>query len=145
MSHGDPVHVLLVEDDEIDIRAIKRGFTKNHIVNPIHEARDGIEALETLRGENGKGPMPRPYIVLLDLNMPRMNGLEFLEEIRHDPKLHDTIVFVLTTSDDDLDVFRAYEKHVSGYLLKSKVGEDFVHLVGMLKHFVIMVQLPSHD
>jgi CheY-like chemotaxis protein len=145
MTNGKPVHVLLVEDDEIDIRAIKRGFSRNHIVNPITEARDGIEALEILRGENGQSPMPRPYIVLLDLNMPRMNGLEFLEEIRKDPKLHDTIVFVLTTSDDDLDIFSAYQKHISGYLLKSKVGEDFVHLVGMLKHFVIMVQLPPHD
>ena len=145
MSRGNPVHILLVEDDEIDIRAIRRGFAMNSIGNPITEARDGLEALEILRGENGKQAMERPFIILLDLNMPRMNGLEFLAEMREDPKLHDSIVFVLTTSDDDHDVVSAYQKNVAGYLLKSKVGEDFVHLISMLKNFVLMVQMPTQE
>ena len=145
MADGNSIHVLLVEDDEIDVRAIKRGFASNHIGNPVIEARDGVEALEILRGTNGRDPIPRPYIILLDLNMPRMSGLEFLGEMRKDENIRDSIVFVLTTSDDNRDVVAAYEQHVSGYLLKSKVGEDFIHLVGMLRNFVIMVQIPDVD
>lgn len=90
------VHLLLVEDDEVDAEAIKRAFRKRRIANPFTVVRDGIEALEVLRGEDGREPLPRPFLILLDLNMPRMSGLEFLRETRQDPELRDAIIFVLT-------------------------------------------------
>ena len=92
------VNILLVEDDEVDVMAVKRALKTLKIANPFFRAADGIEALEMLRGTGGKKQLPSPYIVLLDLNMPRMDGLEFLDELRQDPALHRSVVFVMTTS-----------------------------------------------
>ena len=138
----DTVTVLLVEDDDIDAEAIDRAFKRARIANPIVNASDGIEALEVLRGEGDQERLSRPYIVLLDLNMPRMNGIEFLEELRNDPELHDSIVFVLTTSDDDRDMLAAYAKQVAGYMIKSKAGEDFIQLIGLLDHYWRVIEMP---
>jgi CheY-like chemotaxis protein len=82
------VNILLVEDDEVDVMAVKRALRELRIANPFFRAADGIDGLEMLRGLNGKKKLPRPYVVLLDLNMPRMDGLEFLDELRRDPELH---------------------------------------------------------
>ena len=136
------VTVLLVEDDEIDAEAIDRAFKRAKIANPIVNVTDGIEALNTLRGTEGKEALRRPYVILLDLNMPRMNGIEFLQELREDESLHDSVVFVLTTSDDDRDKVAAYKKQVAGYMIKSKAGEDFMQLIGMLDHYWRVVELP---
>ena len=136
------VQILLVEDDDIDAEAVRRAFTKQRIANPIVHARDGVEALEVLRGENGKEKLLRPYMILLDLNMPRMNGIEFLKELRGDSDLHDSVVFVLTTSDADRDKLSAYEQHIAGYLIKSNVGSGFVNLVNMLDAYWRYVELP---
>ncbi len=136
------IHILLVEDDEIDAMGIQRAFRKQKIANPIHVAENGIEALNMLRSSNGHGPMPRPYLILLDLNMPQMNGIEFLEELRKDPDLNDSLVFVLTTSDDDRDKVAAYEKHVAGYMVKAKAGEDFLHLMELLDGYWRYVEFP---
>lgn len=140
-----PVSVLLVEDDAIDAEAIERAFRAAKIANPIVRAKNGLEALEIMRGEGGKPAIDRPYITLLDLNMPRMNGLEFLEEIRSDEKLRKNIVFVLTTSDDDRDKVAAYDKHVAGYMVKNKAGSDFMELIGLLDHYWRVVELPPDD
>ena len=142
MSEARTVQILLVEDDEIDAEAVRRAFHRLRIANPIHEARNGLEALARLRGTDGAPPLERPYLVLLDLNMPRMNGIEFLHAIRSDPELAHSIVFVLTTSDDDRDKLRAYDKNVAGYLVKSKVGEDFTNLVSLIDHFWRYVEFP---
>jgi CheY-like chemotaxis protein len=136
------VNILLVDDDEVDVEAVQRGFRKMNISNPIHVADDGFEALEMLRGQDKKERLPRPYIILLDLNMPRMTGLELLEEIRKDPMLTKSIVFILTTSEDDKDKCMAYENHVAGYLLKSRVGKDFMDLVHMLDRFMVTIEYP---
>lgn len=135
------VKLLLVEDDPLDILAIKRALAKAKVANPLHIANDGIEALELLRGEKGTR-IRRPYLILLDLNMPRMNGIEFLSELREDPKLRDSIVFVLTTSDDDRDIIKAYDNLIAGYILKSKAGDDFVRLIGMLDHYWRIIEFP---
>ena len=103
-----PVKVLLVEDDEIDQMAVKRAFKRAGIENEMIIANDGVEALEVLRGD-GDEDFGAPYIILLDLNMPRMGGLEFLQELRQDPLLNRSIVFVLTTSDDETDIAAAYD------------------------------------
>ena len=116
MSRGRTVSILLVDDDEVDRRAVMRSFQKHKIENPIMTARDGREALEILRGEGGDA-LERPYMILLDLRMPRMDGLEFLAELRGDPKLRDSIVFVLTTSDLEKDRTESYNYNVAGYIL----------------------------
>lgn len=136
------VSILVIDDDHVDVRGITRAIRKQGIDNPIEVAGNGQEALDCLRGENGKEKLSWPYIILLDLNMPLMNGLEFLENIRNDSDLHDSLVFVLTTSDDDRDKAEAYKKNVAGYILKTNVGEDFINLVTMLKKFVITIRFP---
>lgn len=137
------VNILLVEDDDVDVMAVKRSFRELRIANPLFEARDGIEALERLRGKQGLPPIPSPFIILLDLNMPRMNGMEFLEEIRKDPQLHASIVFVMTTSSDENDRVRAYNYNVAGYVLKHSPGRSFIDAVSMLEHYWRIVELPD--
>jgi CheY-like chemotaxis protein len=136
------VNILLVEDDEIDVMGVRRAFRKLKIANPLTVAHNGLEALRILRGEDGHEAPKRPFMVLLDLNLPRMNGIEFLTELRRDPELHSTIVFVLTTSKDDEDRFAAYEFNVAGYMVKSKIGKDFMDLVSMLDHYWRVIEFP---
>lgn len=100
--------ILLVEDDSVDIMNVQRSFERNNIHNKLHIARDGIEALMVLRGDHVDKIEPLPKVVLLDINMPRMNGIEFLQEIRKDPKLKSLSVFILTTSNYDKDRCQAY-------------------------------------
>jgi CheY-like chemotaxis protein len=138
-----PVTVLLVEDDDIDIEAVRRAFHEKKILNPMRIARDGVEALEILRGQNGQEPISTPYMILLDINMPRMNGFEFLDVIRSDPKLKKAVVFVLTTSDDDQDMMRAYERNVAGYIVKSEAGSGFLDAVALFDHYWRVVELPK--
>ncbi|RYZ88117.1 MAG: response regulator [Moraxellaceae bacterium] len=133
------VSLLMIEDDDIDATALKRALSKLKLLNPIYRARDGLEAIEILRS----GGIPAPYIILLDLNMPRMNGLEFLEELRSDPTLTQTIVFVLTTSKSDEDILAAYREHVAGYLLKQRMDNDFLQVVSLLNHYWRIVELPN--
>jgi len=133
------INLLMVEDDDIDATALKRALQKLKLLNPIYRARDGIEAIEMLRS----GEIPVPYIILLDLNMPRMNGLEFLEEIRADPALTKAVVFVLTTSKSDEDICAAYREHVAGYLLKQRMDNDFLQVVSLLNHYWRIVELPN--
>ncbi len=140
---GQPVTLLIVEDDEIDLMGIHRALRDLKISNPTVHAVDGIEALETLRGENGKTAVKRPYIILLDLNMPRMNGIQFLEEIRSDEALKDSVVFVLTTSDADADIISAYAFNVAGYIVKSDARESFKEAMDMLDVYWTIVALPK--
>lgn len=139
---ANTVTVLLIEDDAIDAEAVERAFRRARIANPIVHVTDGLEGLRVLRGEEGAATLNRPYVILLDLNMPRMNGIEFLDVLRADESLNDSVVFVLTTSDDDRDKVAAYEKQVAGYMLKSNAGHDFMQLTGMLDSYWRIVELP---
>lgn len=132
------VSLLIVDDDDIDAMALKRALHKLKLLNPLYRARDGIEAMELLRS----GQLPKPYIILLDINMPRMNGLEFLEALRADPELTPTVVFVLTTSKSDEDIMAAYREHVAGYLLKQRVDSDFMQVISLLDHYWRIIELP---
>lgn len=131
--------ILLVEDDDIDAMIVERAFKKLRIVNPIVRAKDGILALELLRSTT----VSRPYIILLDLNMPRMGGLEMLEELRGDKNLTNNVVFVLTTSKDDEDKFAAYSQNIAGYILKESLQDGFDDLVKLLDHYWRIVELPD--
>jgi CheY-like chemotaxis protein len=141
-EQGRPVHILLVEDDEIDVEAILRAFHRQKIGNPITVVSDGIEALELLRGVTGHAKLTYPYLILLDISLPRMNGIEFLQTIRQDPILERTIVFVLTTSERDEDKMAAYNEQIAGYLVKSRAGIDFSRVVTMLNSFWRIVEFP---
>ncbi len=135
--------ILLIEDDEIDDEIVRRAFLQHKIANPLVHVTDGIQALELLRGKSGVEPLPKPYLILLDINLPRMNGLNFLHELRLDPTLKHTGVFVLTTSANDQDRFMAYEEHIAGYILKQNVGRDFVNALQLLDPYQTLVILPD--
>jgi CheY-like chemotaxis protein len=137
------VNILLVEDDEVDVMAVKRALKDLKIANPFFRAADGIDALEMLRGENGKKKVPSPFIILLDLNMPRMGGLEFLDALRKDPDLRLSIVFVMTTSAAEEDRARAYDKCISGYVLKHSAAHSFIEAVTMLEHYWRVIEFPE--
>lgn len=131
------LNILLVEDDEVDIMNVKRAFKKNKISNPLFIARNGLEALAMLRGsdEGIQKLDPLPKVILLDLNMPKMGGLEFLHQIRNDPALKSISVFVMTTSDEESDKVTAYNLNVAGYILKPLSFERFVQAVSILNHY----------
>ena len=137
------VTVLLVDDDKVDTMAVRRSFLALNIANPVIEARNGIEALDRLRGLNGHEKVPRPCLVMLDLNMPRMGGIEFLEELRRDPLLRSTLVFVMTTSAAEEDRRLAYQKNVAGYVLKNRLGQSFLEAIGMFEHYWRVVEFPG--
>ena len=118
---------------------IERGFLKQRIANPIVRAYDGIEALELLRSNK----VSRPLIILLDLQMPRMGGIEFLKQLRADETLSDLVVFVLTTSKSEEDMLSSYKQHIAGYFIKGDSGEKFLDIVNVLDSYWKIVQLPK--
>ena len=136
----DVVNILVVEDDEIDVESLKRIFAKKEIKNPVFYAANGIEALDIMRGENNRAKVPKPYIVLLDINMPKMNGIEMLNELRRDEQLKDSVVFILTTSPREEDKNTSYKLNVAGYFLKQDVKE----LVNLLSLYWKLNEFPEH-
>lgn len=136
---GRELHIVLVEDDDIDVMTVRRAFEKNRMTNPLHVASNGVQALELLR--NGSVPSAR-RLILLDLNMPKMNGIEFLKKLREDPELQSSSVVVLTTSNEERDVVEAYRLHVAGYLLKPVTFDNFVDLMGTLNKYWTLVEMP---
>jgi len=121
---------------------VQRAFKKNNIINPLFVAHNGLEALEMLRSTE-PGAMPKERrLVLLDLNMPRMNGLEFLRELRGDPELHALTVIVLTTSDDERDKVEAFNLNVAGYIVKPVTFIAFVEAMAALNKYWSINELP---
>jgi CheY-like chemotaxis protein len=139
MSNKEDITLLLVEDDDIDAMTVQRSFQKQRIANPIVRAYDGVEALEMLRNER----VSRPLIILLDLQMPRMGGIEFLTTLRADDDLKDIVVFVLTTSKSEEDLVKSYRQQIAGYFIKGEVGESFLDVVNVLDNYWKVVQLPK--
>ncbi len=130
--------ILIIDDDIVDTKVMLKALKKSKISNEIICAENGEEGLEILRKHQDE----KTFVVLLDLNMPRMDGHEFLETIRADHNLKSTIVFVVTTSNDDIDKWKAYQKNISGYILKENVAEDFIKKIIMLDYFLLAVELP---
>lgn len=137
-----PVSILLVEDDRIDAKAFLRAMEEVRISNPVTVAKDGVEAWELLTGGDGEKPFPRPNIIILDINMPRMSGIELLRRIRADERLRDLIVFVLTTSNDDQDKIEAFNLNVAGYMIKSDMGNSFIRAVELVDKYWRVVEFP---
>lgn len=138
------INILLVEDDEVDVMNVKRAFKKVNITNPLHLATNGIEALAMLRSINGKPPeVPNERrLILLDLNMPKMGGIEFLQKLRSDPQLRLTPVVVMTTSNQDKDRVEAYNLNVAGYLVKPVTFNNFIELMTTLNRYWALCEMP---
>ena len=132
-------HILVVEDDEVDVKNVQRAFSRGNLTNPLYFAKDGLEALHMLRSEQVPGPR---RIVLLDINMPGMNGHEFLRELRADPELRPIPVIVLTTSNDERDRFEAYDVGVAGYLLKPVTFAGFVEFMATMNRYWTLMEMP---
>ena len=131
------LNILLVEDDEVDVMTVQRAFKNGHITNPLYIANNGIEALAMLRGHPGQPSVvpPERRIILLDLNMPKMNGLEFLQELRSDRTLNHIPVVVFTTSNEASDLIETYDLKVAGYVQKPVIFEDFVDILVTLNDY----------
>ena len=136
---GKLTNVLLVEDDDLDVENVRRAFQRGNIRNPLWIASDGEQALTVLRGS--EFPAER-RLVLLDLNMPRMGGIEFLREVRRDPALHALPVVILTTSNEEKDRIEAYGLNVAGYLLKPVTFHAFAELMATINRYWMLVELP---
>ena len=117
--------ILLVEDDQMDVMNVQRELRRQGVEAPLLHARNGRDALNMLRGENGEPKIAKPNVVLLDINMPRMNGLELLEILRSDPEFVDLNIFITTTSDLETDRLKARKLAVSGYIIKPLSFEKF--------------------
>jgi CheY-like chemotaxis protein len=133
------LNILLVEDDHVDVMNVQRAFKKSSIANPLWVAGNGVEALDKLRG--GEVPLTR-LLILLDLNMPRMNGIEFLRSLRGDPDLRHLPVVVLTTSDDERDRVDAYHLNVAGYIVKPVTFVSFCDAMSTLNKYWSLVEMP---
>jgi CheY-like chemotaxis protein len=144
MEREYPINIILVEDDEVDVMTVLRAFRKNNIQPSIHVAANGIEALELLqRGTLGKPEdLARNCLIWLDLNMPKMGGLEFLKVLRADKNLKRIPVIVLTTSDQEHDRIEAYNLNVAGYILKPVTFSKFVEVVGTLNDYWTLSERP---
>ncbi|WP_369791680.1 response regulator [Synechococcus sp. PCC 7335] len=136
-------NILLVEDDRVDVMNVQRSFKQANIANPLYVASNGVDALAILKGEHREISMPNVRrLVLLDLNMPKMSGLELLQNIRKDPSLRSTPVIVLTTSNQEKDRMEAYDLNVAGYLLKPVTFGSFFELITTLNRYWALCEIP---
>ena len=140
-----PIDILLVEDDPGDVLLTKKALESRQVYNTLEVAKDGIEALEILRGEKGPGNGYTPDLILLDLNMPRMDGREFLIEMKGDQQLSKIPVVVLTTSESDKDILESYDLQASCYVTKPVALEQFMEVVNSIQDFwLALVKYPSY-
>jgi CheY-like chemotaxis protein len=146
MAHQDdfkPVDVLLVEDDEGDALMTREAFEFYKVRNPLHVVTDGEQALQFVRRAGPFADAPRPGLILLDVNLPRVNGLEVLAELKQDPDLLLIPVVMLTTSKAEEDILRSYKLHANAYVSKPVDFENFVEAIRQIDDFFLaLVQLP---
>ncbi len=136
------ITVFLVENDDVEAERVTRAFRKCESPYQVERAWDGLEALEKLRDFVAHTTIPR-FVILLDLKMPRMNGIEFLDELRADPRLKHAVVFVLTTSRDETDLKESYARSIAGYILKTHISANFQEVVRMLDNYCNLVDFPQ--
>ena len=144
MPNITPIEILLIDDDESDVFLTKRAFNKAKMLNNVQVARDGEDALAMLRHEGHHKNIKRPDLILLDLNMPRMNGHEFLEIIKADDDLKSIPVLVMTMSQSDADMMRSYQSHASSYISKPIELEQFMKVMQTIQNYwFAVVKLPQ--
>lgn len=142
-SDTTPIEILLVEDTEADILLTEEAFAAAGIANRLHVARDGVEALAFLRGGGEDAGAPRPDVILLDINMPRMNGLELLAVLKRDPLLMTIPVIILTTSQAEEDILRSYQAHAASYVVKPIDFDRFYEAIQALGRYMLtIVRMP---
>ena len=140
------IDVLLVEDDPGDTLMIREAFEHHEITHRLHHVADGVEAMAFLRGEDEHAGSPRPDLILLDLNLPRMDGREVLKRVKGDPALRAIPIVVLTTSDADEDILRSYDLHANAYVTKPVDFDRFVEVVRLTDDFFVnVVKLPRRS
>jgi len=140
------VQILLVEDNPGDVGLVQEAFHEGRLLHELHVAKDGVEALRFLRREGRYAGAPRPDLILLDLNLPKKDGREVLDDVKNDPSLREIPVIVLTTSDDEGDVHKAYRLHANCYLTKPVDMDDFIHKIrGIEEFWLTIVRLPSNQ
>lgn len=142
-EEGHPIEVLLVEDDPGDVLMTKEAFAEHKVGNRLHVASDGVEALRFLRREDEHADAPQPHLILLDLNLPRKDGREVLEEVKKDDTLSHIPIVVLTTSEAEEDILRSYRLHANAYVAKPVDFDQFIQVVQQIDDFfVTVVRLP---
>jgi CheY-like chemotaxis protein len=142
MDASPTLTLLVVEDDDVAAESLRRNLDRLGVRYPIVTVADGSAALAALRGLPTQSPVPSPRVVLLDLNMPGMDGFAFLQELRDDPQLSREVVFVLTGSDNHADRARAYHQRIAGYIIKRPGGLHYAQLANLLVSFQSVVRLP---
>lgn len=139
-----PLDLLLIEDNESDVLLTQEAFRNIQSIRRIYSVSDGVEAMDFLQRKGGFKTMPRPDLILLDLNLPRKDGRELLQEIKRDPNLKRIPVIVLTTSSADEDISKCYDLHANCYLKKPVNMNEFYEIANLIEAFWCkMVQLPG--
>ena len=139
-----PIHILMVEDDPADVRLTREALKNKKVHTTMDTVEDGLEAMAYLRREDNYAGMPRPDLILLDLNMPRMDGREVLSELKKDPRLKSIPVIVLTTSEGEEDILSAYEMNANCYITKPVDWKQFIRVVELIEDFwLTVVKLPK--
>lgn len=139
------LNILLIEDDDVAVDAVLRHIKKKKMLFNVIEAEEGQTALDILRGESPNQSIAAPFVVLLDINMVGMNGFEFLANVRADPKLRATIIFVLSSSEEEVDIKKAYFYNVAGYIVKNQTEGEVERLLDFLAHYQDMMKLPVNN
>lgn len=139
-----PIDILMVEDNAGDARLAEEAFKESKMMNKLHRVKDGVEALSFVRQTDGFDDAPRPDIILLDLNLPKKDGRQVLEELKNDPDLKTIPVVVLTTSEAEQDILKSYELHANCYITKPVDLDKFMGIVKRLEDFWLsIVKLPT--
>lgn len=145
-SHGEPIEILLVEDNPGDVRLTEEAFDRGGVLNNLHVVKDGVEAMRYLRCEGEYEGSPQPDLILLDLNLPRKDGEEVLKDIDEDRELRRIPVVVLTSSEAEEDVVKSYELHANAYITKPVDIDQFIDVAQNLEAFWLsIVKLPPND
>jgi two-component system, chemotaxis family, response regulator Rcp1 len=143
LSNARPIQILLVEDSPSDVKLTLEALQLAKVGNEVSHVDDGVKAMEFLRKQGGYSGSPRPDLILLDLNLPRKDGREVLEELKKDPELQMIPVVVLTTSQAEQDIFRSYQLHANCYITKPVNFEQFLEVIQSIEQFwLTVVMLP---
>ncbi len=146
MNNSEPIQILLVEDNPGDARLAVEALKESKVRNELYHVEDGVEAMDFLHQRNGYAEVPVPDLILLDLNLPRKDGREVLEEIKEDPELRLVPVVVLTTSAAERDLLKTYDLHANAYVIKPMDLDQFIEVVQAIENFWFMVvKLPQVD